>query len=250
MKFKDGFEVEEYRKQLLSENKIKQLISTYSDNFPSISDKNSGAFWDKRFEEDYSNHHMEHDRLKIVISFIKKNDILLDLGVGRGRIETLIHSRYGNSIQVYATDITSKTLRQLQKKFPFWNFSTQELSKLKFKSDSFDKVLLLEVLEHIKPKETLIVLKEIHRVLKKQGFFIVSIPINEGLEDMYPLNPNSHLRVYSEELIRFELEYSGFIVERVIKLTAFPNYYLLKKMVNMFFNLRRPNNLIFICRKK
>ena len=251
MKCKDGFEAEEYRKKLLQEKQFLLLLDTYSDEFPSIPDKNSGSFWDKRFTEKKQEiHYMEEDRNMVVAQTVKNGETILDLGIGKGEVEQLLFKKFGRKIDVFGTDITSDTLKKLKKKYYFWNFSYQRLEKLNFEGKYFDRVFFLEVLEHLKPSSTLKVLKEIFRVLKDDGEFVVSVPINEGLEEMYPYNPNSHLRVYSEELLKFELNHCGFKVNRIVRLTAFPNHYYLKKFINLIFRSRAPNNLIFICRKK
>lgn len=251
MKYKNGFQVEKYRKQLLLAKKYETLVSTYSAKFPSIVDRNTGYFWDKRFEEQaIENHYMEEDRNEIVSKTVVRGEKILDLGIGRGKVEDILYRKFGNEISIFGSDITLKTLKKLKDKYPFWNFTKQKLSKLSFKSNQFDRVFLLEVLEHINPDETFSILNEVNRVMKTDGEFVISVPVNEGLEEMYPSNPNSHLRVYSEELLKFELNHCGFKVIKTIKLTAFPNLYHIKKIINEILLLRDPNNLIFICRKK
>lgn len=250
MHFTNGFQVEQHRKELLQQNKLAQLRKTYSNKLPSISDKNSGKFWDQRFVETEGQlHPMENWRLHLVCSHVRPHSKVLDIGVGKGKLESLILQHHGQEVDLYATDITTATLNALKKKFPFWQFLKQKLYPLKFESNFFDTVFLLEVLEHIQPQHTFGLLREVYRVVKPGGRFVISVPVNEGLEEMFPENPNSHVRVYSEELLKFELEDVGFRIEKVTRLTAFPSQFLLKTLINTVFRLRAPNNLIFVCRK-
>lgn len=249
----NGFDIERKRKQLLEEGKRSELLTTYNSAYPSIPDGNTGVFWDQKFSQQKKKHYMEEDRNRIISEWILKeynrNEILLDLGVGKGYIETLIYPKLRGKIKLVGTDITTKTLTELRRNFPDWTFIKSKLFPLSFTTNSFDLILLLEVLEHIKPSETFRVLKEIYRVLKTDGVFIMSVPINEGLEEMFPDNPNQHLRVYSEELIRFELETVGFKINRIVRLTAFSSNYTLKKVINNIFKFRESNNLIIFASK-
>ncbi len=123
------------------------------------------------------------------------------------------------------------------------------MHELPFKSGSFDQVLLLEVLEHIKPSETFSVLQEVYRVLKTGGKFIISVPINEHLEDMLPINPNSHMRMYSEALIKYELIMCKFKVNKILSTSAFKNMFMLKSLINKYLYIKEKNNIILICQK-
>jgi ubiquinone/menaquinone biosynthesis C-methylase UbiE len=240
-----GFDVERWRKQLLAKKEFGELQKTYSSRFPEIADENSGDFWDNRFsaEEDLV-FPMATDRNRIVAESISQNEKVLNIGVGNGYLEGLVFERCNTNISWTGTDITKKTLDTLQKKYPKYSFVKSKITQLPFKDQSFDTVCLLEVLEHISPSQTLLVLKEINRVLKSSGRIIISVPLNEGLEEMMPYNPNSHLRVYSVDLLEFELQSCGFSVQSKKLLSAFATFYTLKNFINSFIKLREPNNVV------
>lgn len=250
---KTGFDTERYRHQLLASGQHVELLKTYSPDYPEIPDQNSGKFWDQRFAEETTQlHHMEQDRNQQIANWLQrhaKNLRVLNLGAGSGLLEERLYPTHASEITWAGTDITVKTLRKLRKKYPAWKFQKQQLTKLRIKQDSYDVILLLEVLEHIKPQETHTVLAEVFRVLKPGGTFIISVPINEGLEDMFPTNPNSHLRVYSLPLLKWELEQAGFQLQRVQQLTAFATGYRWKSWLNSWLKLKHANNLIGWCRK-
>jgi ubiquinone/menaquinone biosynthesis C-methylase UbiE len=249
-KLQTGFDVERLRKQLLAEKKFSELRKTYSSQLPEITDENSGDFWDKRFSSDEELvFPMATDRNRIVAASIRQNEKVLNIGVGNGYLEGLVFKMCNTNISWTGTDITEKTLRKLQKKYPKYSFVKSKITQLPFKDQSFDTVCLLEVLEHISPSQTLLVLNEINRVLKKNGRIIISVPLNEGLEAMMPHNPNSHLRVYSVELLEFELITCGFVVQQKKTLSAFSKSYTIKNFINKFLKMREPNNVIIWARK-
>lgn len=214
-------------------------------NFP---DSNSGSFWDKVFTHQNSLMPMELWRINTVVSLIDGRKNLLNIGVGKGALEIFLFRKFPN-IKYHGTDITRFTLDLLQKKYGRSRIKFNNLPHLKFRSGTFDQILLLEVIEHIKPQKTFAVFSEIYRVLKPEGILIVSVPINEHLEKMIPNNPNSHMRIYSEEVIRSELRLSGFSIEKVYRISAFHKFFKLKHFVNQLLMLREYNNLIILARK-
>ena len=256
LQLQNGFNTERLRKKLLAQKKYTQLLATYFQKLPEIIDSNSPEFWDEKFESetDIDLFYMTTDRNAIIASLIQKNHTnskytVLNVGAGSGQLEKVVTQKIGTSINWVGTDFTQKTLKKLQETFPQFSFVKTGIIPLPFADATFDTVCLLEVLEHIQPSQTLSVLKELHRVTKHAGTIIISVPINEGLEQMMPDNPNSHVRVYSRELLSFELQVSGFKIKQILALTAFSSLYSMKKLINSFLKLREPNNLIFVLEK-
>lgn len=259
---KNGFETEKLRKKLLSQKKYLQLLSTYFRPFPEITDFNSPDFWDEKFENEVNTNsfYMTTDRNSIVTKIIKKNCEknlkdkqlckILNIGAGSGQLEKIATQKIREAISWIGTDFTQMTLNRLKEKYPKFTFVKTGIIPLPFAENTFDTVCLLEVLEHIQPQKNFAVLKEIYRVTKTGGTVIISVPINEGLEQMMPNNPNSHVRVYSKELLSFELTVSGFKINKVFSLTAFNSLYSMKKLINSILKMREPNNLIFVLEKK
>ena len=93
-----------------------------------------------------------------------------------------------------------------------------------------DIVLVLDVLEHLPTNKTYEAYSELIRVLKPGGTLIVSVPLNEGLEEMlkHGKNPNGHLRAYTPDILKTELKLSGFKIIRECYLFAFSKLYFLK----------------------
>ena len=78
------------------------------------------------------------------------------------------------------------------------------------------------------------------------------MPLNEGLEEMIKQgkNPNAHVRIYTPDLIRAEIEIAGFKILKQKLLFAFNKYYLLKSFLVKFLpGFRQPNGIIIIAQK-
>lgn len=239
---------EKKRKRLIDSGKFDIAYKTYRIQKINLPGFNSSNFWDKKFSSLYPSSPMEDWRIRKISDFVKNRKKILNLGVGRGKLEEKIKDI--DKKEYVGTDITTETIRFLEKKFPKVKFRKEKLDNLSFPDNSFNVVILSEVLEHIRPDQTFSVLSEVWRVLKKNGYFLVSAPINEGLEKKLPLNPNSHKRLYSEYLLIFELLSSNFTIKKIHRVSAFSTHFFIKNFLNDLFHIRERNNLLVICQKK
>lgn len=175
----------------------------------------------------------------------------LDIGFGRGDLEKkIIKKRL--PIEIYGVDISSRSVK-IAKKGLKGNYYVSDIYKLPFKSSFFEIIAILDVLEHIYEKDIFRALREVSRVLKKNGKLVISIPLNENLDqlNMEGRNSNRHLREYTPEILQRELSTSGFkiIAERYIY--AFKELYTIKSFIMKFLaGFRKPNLLIVYCVKK
>lgn len=255
-KIQQALAFEKERKANLSAGNFQAVLESYNRQDVFLPDNNSGQFWDERFskerqldKDDFAfQSPLEAWRVRKVLSLIDKNKTILNLGVGAGRLEARLLKKIKPK-QYLGTDITKEKLNFLSQNWPAFEFIKANLIELPIEDESFNQVCLLEVLEHIQPNKTFKVLEEIQRVLKTGGSLFISVPLNEGLEKMLPDNPNSHLRLYSPELLQFELEQAGFRVEQVFFASAFAKHFLIKHFFNQFFHLRQPNNCLMVVRK-
>lgn len=255
-KIDNPFELEKIRARLAFQSKYNELIKTYSLKNQEIEDKNTPYFWDDmnlRKHISKGTNPMAYDRVKIVSRLLKRETKVLNIGVGVGDLENMVLRKFGNNFQWYGIDISPQTIRRLKKEFQQANFKIGDIRKIKYEDNFFDYVILMEILEHIKPSEILKALKEVNRVLKEKGNLIVSVPLNEGIEQMVKegRNPNAHLRNYTPELILAELKISRFEIIYKKYLYAFHRYYFLKSFITNYLlpGFIKPNNLILYCVK-
>ena len=155
---------------------------------------------------------------------------LLELGAGGGEVSKLLKNK---GFQVISLDID-------QQRFKYRGeieFQQADLNQgLPFSNDSIDYILMLEVIEHL--KNPYFVLKEINRILKKQGLLFLSTPniLNlksrlrffiEGTYDYFREPPldlahsyghglfDIHLVAYKYPELEYILFDSGFTVEDI-----------------------------------
>ncbi|MBC8525987.1 MAG: class I SAM-dependent methyltransferase [Candidatus Cloacimonetes bacterium] len=94
----------------------------------------------------------------------------LDVGCGDG----FLASNFVNKFETYGVDISKMALNKAKNKGIRTEFVDLNTNNLPFENEFFDNISCFEVLEHL--LEPLKVTKEINRVLKKGGCFIVSVP--------------------------------------------------------------------------
>ena len=147
-----------------------------------------------------------HVRFPIIINLCdpKRSDLILDVGCGLGVYSNTIAMKTG--AKCIGIDLNVENLRKanlisnalkLNSKFHFMN-----ATKIQFPSESFDKVLCIEVLEHIKDDNQ--VLAEIARVLKPGGTLVLSTPI-KTMSDEEERIVFAHPKLFQEARTGYEL---------------------------------------------
>ncbi len=109
--------------------------------------------------------------------YLNKNDVLLDLGSGNGQ-NAIKAAKVAKKVIACEIDekliAQAKTFAKLKRvKNIKWEKANLE-QKLKFEDTSFDKVLFLDVLEHLKNRDQ--ILSEVRRILKPNGLLFLGIP--------------------------------------------------------------------------
>lgn len=153
-----------------------------------------------------------HPRVQYLLSKIplSPNDCVLDVGCGRGdlvlhlakTVKKAIGIDYSSDGIALAEDIRKKAPKLIQQKTAF---HVMNIKKLHFPDNSIDVVICIDVLEHLYKPEVEIALREISRVLKKDGVFFFHTGPNKILEDVtYPLyiRPMNHVLTRIDQYIK------------------------------------------------
>jgi ubiquinone/menaquinone biosynthesis C-methylase UbiE len=156
-------------------------------------------------------------RYRQVIAHIPVDTKVLDVGCGRSAaflkaIAPKIHQGVG--VDFKAEPMKTSNIETFQLRLEY---------ELPFADESFDVVTLLAVLEHIEHEK--LILKEIHRVLRKDGRLIITVPsvwsqsvlefLSYRLQIVDEMEIRDHKRYYNRSLLRNVL----------IEETQFRNFY-------------------------
>lgn len=248
------FSVEDSRTKAAKQGDEKTFKNLYSKKYPSIHNLNSQRFWNNHFHKELNlkdQDMMTKDKIKKITSFLPVKEFkLLDLGFGQGYLEEEIE-KHRNDVSIHGLDISTDAVARAVKKFrgKFIHGDILRLRKTAYKRNFFDVITAIEVIEHISPENIFMFYRSVSSLLKPNGIFIISTPLNEHLKGK-SVNPSGHVRDYSIEILKMELELSGFKIISFSTFYAFKKNYSLKKMLTKILRNRwEPNNIV-ICAKK
>lgn len=125
-------------------------------------------------------------RARVIMRYLspKNNEKILDAGCGIGYYAFELATKFGckvNGVDTDADDIELAKRIIEKKQVSNAKFDVCDISGLKFPDQSFDKIILSEVLEHI--VDDVGVLGELNRVLKPHGYLIISTPHVDIVEE-------------------------------------------------------------------
>lgn len=189
------------------------------------------------------------NRVNWIVNQVKGENIL-DIGCSQG-IVPIILGREGKSVD--AIDIAEESIQYAKKELDLEHSSVKELVQFRVTNfmtefdfkESYDTVLLTEVLEHI--SDTKNFLNKIHSLLEENGDFIVTVPF--GINDYF-----DHKRTYyflelfdqiNELFDITKIEYLGKWVGYICKKgnlkeknNSFERYYI-KQLEEAFYMIER-----------
>ena len=178
----------------------------------------------------YETHHKEGQRLnqsflesirgQLFSNWIGKNKKVLDLG---GRDGTLT-KHFIEKNHVTLADIDENALEYAKKTYKVETMQVDLNQSLPFKDNSFDVVVMAEVLEHLPYPN--ITLGEIKRVLKTNGKFIGNLPLAYHLKDRWQIIRGRRLLISGDPTHLQFLSYED-----------------VKKLLSKFFNIDEINIL-------
>ena len=156
-------------------------------------------------------------RSKLIHNLSRKyiRDKTLDIGAGSGALVKKIPGAIGIDL------VENEVVRKM------------DISTLKFEDSKFDTIFATEVLEHLNEEMLDKGLKEVKRVLKSGGYFIVTVPYNEDLTKGRVVCPKceldfhlwQHLNSFNEKNMNELLFKNGFKVIKT-KVKSFRLYEL------------------------
>ena len=156
------------------------------------------------------------------LKYLTKSDLILDLGCGNGQNAIKASQKVRKIIGIDLDESMIEIAKRSSQRLGIKNvkFETANLeNKLKYEDNSFDKIMFLDVLEHLRKRNQ--ILKEIKRVLKPQGLLFLGVPNSQTswkkLQRSVGFNSYSdpgHKIEYSEVEIKSLLKKQAFKIER------------------------------------
>lgn len=158
----------------------------------------------------YAPPHYKNLAEKIIFKLITPQKRILEIGIGDGRLSYQLAKQ--KKCQVTGIDISDIAIKLAQKRFKNADrikYIKADARKLPFKNKVFDIAVSKDLLEHLPAQDHRKHLKEVKRVLKNKGIYIIFTPPKLTNEKSKGL----HLKEYSLKEITNLLKRNGFLIK-------------------------------------
>jgi len=145
-----------------------------------------------------------------------KGTRILDIGCGNG---VFLYGLKNNDFDVYGIDMSEKAVDFAQNTLGLNNVKLSSINKLEYQDEFFDVITMNHVIEHLYNPEN--VIKEIDRILKKDGLLVISTPNSDSInfklfkEYWFPLETPRHLNLFNHSTIQKLLCDFDFIIDKI-----------------------------------
>lgn len=173
---------------------------------------------------------------KLVRQYRLRN--VCEIGCGTGSLSVAM-GKLG--LHVDASDLDRNAI-SLAKRFNHntnVSYSTTDVMGLK-RSKQYDLLTTLEVLEHIKEDKK--ALSRMHKAVRKGGFLLLTVPINEKYRRDFD-NRSGHIRRYAPSNLIKKVEEAGFSITKM-KYFNFPFLWLWYFLVYLPYSDRKEKNMV------
>jgi len=145
---------------------------------------------------------------------------ICEIGCGVGILSSKL-GKSGFNVNAFDLDRNAVRLAKRHSKNENVNFFSADVLRMDTKK-KYDLVLAVEVIEHIKDDAQAI--KNIGKMLNPNGFFLLTVPINEDYRTEFD-SRSGHIRRYTEKDLTDKLKKAGFAIIK-IKYFNFPLLWL------------------------
>ena len=139
-------------------------------------------------------HRFDQARVDYVIKRLGKNDKVLNIGVGLGCLERQLVRK---NVDVSCLDPSQQSIDRLREHLSLGDKAqVGHAQKIPFPDNTFDTIIMTEVLEHLENDAIDATSSEILRTLKLNGLFIGTVPAEERLSESVIVCPNCQERFH------------------------------------------------------
>lgn len=175
---------------------------------------NPGVVVRNRYEGDWDFHMVErpfHDQLpddiqthietrgQLIVGFLNSDDIVVDVGCGEGILSSMYAEK---AAKVCGCDYSQDAVTKASQRYRNIEFVQSHCTGLPYDDCSFTKVTMSDVAEHLMPVQFIRALRDISRVLRQGGMFVLATPITGRGKDT---SNYAHIYEFSREEIEFLL---------------------------------------------
>lgn len=146
--------------------------------------------------------------------------LVLDIGCAEGFVTSFLS---GKLTYVVGIELDEESIKIAKQRVKNADFTRASITHLPFRDKCFEAITLLEVLEHLPDPILKNGIKEVDRVLRMEGFLIISVPYKEQITYTRCIHCGKltplwgHLRSMDEERVT----------------TLLPNYYILTDSLHL-----------------
>jgi ubiquinone/menaquinone biosynthesis C-methylase UbiE len=184
---------------------------------------------------------MYRRRIELCLAECKGGERVLEVGFGSGVSFLNLHGSYK---EIHGLDLTA-SVEEVTAVFKAKQIETHlkegNVLSMPYEDAYFDTVLLISILEHLKPSEQVPAFEEIRRVLKPQGQVIYGVPIERKLMVLMfrMLGCNIREHHFSTEKDVFSAADSVLEKVRVVQMQSTPSFFGPVYEVGHFVKARR-----------
>jgi SAM-dependent methyltransferase len=170
---------------------------------------------------------MYQRRIELCLAECKGGERILEVGFGSGVSFLNLHGSYK---EIHGLDLTT-SVGEVAAVFKAKQIETHlekgNVLSMPYEDSCFDTVLLISILEHLKPSEQVPAFQEIRRVLKPQGQVVYGVPVERKLMVLMfrMLGCNIREHHFSTEKDVFGAADSVLEKVRVVQMRSIPSFF-------------------------
>lgn len=183
-------------------------------------------------------------KIKLISKDFNKNEVLriLDLGCGDGKLEEYLSLYFKDSF-IEGIDVSTESIKIAEsKKILNSNFKSYDGINIPYCDDTFDLVIIAQVLHHVDIPNHLPLLKEINRVLKLNGkiYIFEHNPLNPFTKYIVKTCPfDKGVSLLSYNYLKKLLGTCNFNIDFLYFISFFPNKGIFKKLIEFEYKLKK-----------